>query len=352
MLLVTDVLRLAVDARDLASDTRGIGRYTRAILRRLIQRPDIELTLLVFGLFPNRHRDRMRATLGSDRFRLAAHTKGCDAVWHPANGTFFESRAPSVVTIHDAVPFRFPDPDPKRREHQQAPFLRSVREGSRFIAVSEFDRDELHEVLGIATERVDVIYHGVESSFSPGDGAKPQAAPLDRPYLLFVGDPLAEARKNFALLYQAYRLAYKGAADPPALVVVGPTDPQGEGVYYAGLASGDAGGSGDGDLRALYRGALALCVPSYYETFGMPVAEAMACGTPVIASRASCLPEIGGDAALYAPPDDSHAWSAALREVTESSELRDRLRAAGLQRVQRFNWDESARRHAEVFFSL
>lgn len=347
-----DVLRLAVDARDLASDTRGIGRYTRAILRRLVRRPDIELTLLVFGLLPGLQRARMRATLGSDRFRLSSRARGCDVVWHPANGTFFPHDAPGVVTIHDTVPFRFPDADPKRREHQQAPFLRSVREGSRFIAVSNFDRDELCEVFGLPAERIDVIYHGVEPAFSPAAQVDPLPAPLDAPYLLFVGDPVGEPRKNFPLLYEAYRQAFPDLQTAPRLVVVGPADPHAEGVHYAGLASGDAGGTGDGHLLALYRGAIALCVPSYYETFGMPLAEAMASGTPVIASRASCLPEIGGDAALYAPPDDARAWSEALQSVAGSPELRARLRSAGLERVRRFDWDESARRHAEVFFSV
>lgn len=338
---MNDVLRLAVDARDLPSDTRGIGRYARAILRRLIQRPDIDLTLLAYGPFPGRHRSRMRAALGSDRFRIASHPRGCDVVWHPANGTFFKSRVPAVVTIHDAVPFRYPDADPKRREHQQAPFLNSVRTGSRFIAVSEFGRDELMDVFALPTDRIDVIYHGVDTAFSPGPAA-------DAPYLLFVGQTgPVEPRKNFPLLYEAYRSAF--AAGGPPLVVVGPTDPQLEDVRYAGVAAGDAAGSGDEFLRDLYRGALALCVPSYHETFGMPMVEAMACGTPVLASRASCLPEIAGDAALYGEPHDVRSWSRILTEIVESAPLRASLRELGLARARRYDWDVSARQHADLF---
>jgi glycosyltransferase involved in cell wall biosynthesis len=349
---MNDVLRLAVDARDLPSDTRGIGRYTRAILRRLAQHPEIELTLLVNGFFPSRRRSRMRAALGSDRFRIATHARGCDLVWHPANGTFFGSAAPNVVTIHDAVPFRFADPDPKRRQHQQAPFLRSAREGAHFIAVSNFGRDELVEVFSLPRDRIDVIYHGVDAAFAPGAPLTHLPAALaKRPYLLYVGDTgAAEPRKNFPLLYEAYRHAF--AADGPALAVVGPTDPQLDGVVYAGLASGDASGSGDALLRDAYAGALALCMASYHETFGMPAIEAMACGTPVIASRASCLPEIVGDAALFAEPHDAASWAQALRRMAESAQLRAELRQKGLAQARRYDWSVSAARHAQLFLRL
>ncbi len=88
-----------------------------------------------------------------------------DVLWHPANGTFFSSSVPSVATIHDAVPFRYPNPDEKRREHMQGPFLRSARDASRIIAVSEFGRSEVHETLGVELERIAVIPHGVEREF-------------------------------------------------------------------------------------------------------------------------------------------------------------------------------------------
>ena len=337
-------LRLAVDARDLATDTRGIGRYTRAILRRIVRRDDIELTLLVFGPFPFLQRKKLAGAIGSNRFRVASRAHRCDVVWHPANGTFFPSSAPSVVTIHDAVPFRFPDPDPQRRAHQQEPFVRSARQAARIVAVSNFGRDEVCEVFGIPKDRVEVIYHGVEPAFHPGDTREPN------PYLLFVGHPYVEERKNFPLLYDAYRRAFPQSG--PQLVVVGPFDPQKDGVRYAGLAGGDASGSGDAQLRDLYLGALALCVPSYYETFGMPMVEAMACGTPVIASAASCLPEIAGDAALFAPPHDVDAWASAIENISGHRVVRATLREAGFVRARNYDWDESARRHAELFLSM
>jgi glycosyltransferase involved in cell wall biosynthesis len=201
-------LRLAVDARVIAEDTRGIGRYTRAILRRLASRNDVALTLLAPGPFPQLRRGAYARALGSDNFAVAARVAGeTGAVWHPANGTFFSSPVPSVATIHDAVPFRYPDPDPKRREHAQGPFLRSARGATRIIAVSEFGRREVCEALGVTAARIVAIPHGVESVFSPGAAQPLPPALQGRRYLLFVGDPEAEPRKNFPLLYEAYRRA-------------------------------------------------------------------------------------------------------------------------------------------------
>jgi alpha-1,3-rhamnosyl/mannosyltransferase len=344
------MLRLAVDARVVADDTRGIGRYARAILRRLVTRDDVALTLLVHGPFAFRHRRALAAALGSKNFRVASRaSRRNDAIWHPANGTFFRSHLPSVATIHDAVPFRFPAADERKRARDQDPFLRSARTAARFIAVSEFGREELSSVFGLPAERVEVIYHGVESSFAPGV-ADPLPRGLEaRRYLLFVGDPIGEPRKNFFLLYEAYRRAFPDSGAAPSIVVAGSQAPELPGVVHAGNVGDDLSARDDRRLRALYRGAIALALPSYHETFGMPMIEAMACGTPVIASASSCLPEIGAEAPLYAAPDDAAAWSIALRRIVDDAALRDRLRIAGLDRATNFSWDESARAHLEVF---
>jgi glycosyltransferase involved in cell wall biosynthesis len=342
-------LRLAVDARVIAEDTRGIGRYARAVLRRLAARDDVELTLLADGPFPQRRRSAYARALGSDAFAVGARpARNLDAIWHPANGTFFSSPLPSVATIHDAVPFRYPDLDPKRRAHAQQPFLRSARSATRVIAVSHFGSAELHEMLQIPLEKIEVIEHGVEPSFSPGAADPLPAGVKPQKFLLFVGDPIAEPRKNFALLYEAYRRAWD-AGGGPVLAVAGPRAPELPGVVHIGNLGDDLTTDSGQSLRACYRGALALTLASYHETFGMPMLEAMACATPVLASRAGSLPEIGGDAALYVPPDDAGAWAAALRGVVEDSALRDRLRAAGPARAKLFSWDESARRHLELF---
>lgn len=343
-------LRLAVDARVVAEDTRGIGRYARAVLRRLIVRDDVELTLLALGPLAFARRKAYARALDSSRFTVRGRVpRGADAVWHPANGTFFRSHVPSVVTIHDAVPFRYPDSDPKRRAHAQHPFLRSASTASRVIAVSAFGRSEIETVFGVQGDRIDVIHHGVEPSFAPGAAAPLPAGILAGRYVLFVGDPIGEPRKNFFLLYEAFRRAFAASGDSIALVVAGPRAPSLPGVVHAGNLGEDLATRGDERLRALYRGAIVLALASYHETFGMPLLEAMACGTPTIASDASSLPEVGGDAALYVPPDDVAAWADALVRVSHDASLRDRLRIAGLGRATNFSWDSSADAHLSVF---
>jgi alpha-1,3-rhamnosyl/mannosyltransferase len=272
-------------------------------------------------------------------------------IWHPANGTFFSSRRPSIATIHDAVPFRYPNPDATRRDHAQRPFLRSAQTATRVIAVSEFGRNEVHAMLGVPLARIEVIAHGVEPSFSPGDAGPLPPSLTGRRFLLFVGDPIGEPRKNFPLLYEAYRRAWP-ALDGPALAVAGPRAPELPGVLHVGNLGDDLTAGGNEMLRACYCGAAALALASYHETFGMPMLEAMACGTPVVASDAGSLREIGGMAALYAPPDDVAAWASALRRIVFDGELRGRLRAAGLERATHFSWDESARRHVALFRSV
>jgi glycosyltransferase involved in cell wall biosynthesis len=341
-------LRLAVDARVVVEDTRGIGRYARAILRRLAARDDVDLTLLAHGPFVFRHRAAYERALGSRRFALRSSAGNASLVWHPANGTFFPSALPSVVTIHDAVPFRYPDSDVRRRANAQEPFLRSARTAARVIAVSKFGRDEVHAVFDVPLERISTIYHGVEPSFSPGDATPLPAGVLPGRYFLFVGDPIGEPRKNFPLLYDAFRAAWP-AFDGPALVVAGARAPSLPGVVHAGNLGDDLTSRTNERLRALYRGAIALGMASYHETFGMPMVEAMACGTPVLASAASCLPEIAAAAALYAAPDDALAWAANLRTIVGDAPLRDRLRIAGLDRATHFDWDESAERHFALF---
>jgi glycosyltransferase involved in cell wall biosynthesis len=344
-------LRLAVDARTAVEDTRGIGRYLRAILRRLAPREDVELVLVVNGLAGWGMRSALEHAIGSHRFRVSRRApRSVDVMWHPANGTFFKSKAPSIATVHDAVPFRYPKQDQRHRQRDQEPFLRSVQTARRIIAVSNFGADEVHAVFGVPRDRISVIYHGVATSFAPGE-CRPPAPLKEAEYLLFIGDPIAEPRKNFELLYEAYMNAWPNG-DAPPIAIAAKRAPELPGVVHAGLFSDDLDAEENPSLRNLYRGALALVVPSYHETFGMPVLEAMACGIPVVASAAGSLPEIAGDAVLLVSPRDANAWADALLRISSDGELRASLIAKGLERAKQFHWNRSAQQHVDAFRSV
>ena len=346
---MAELFSLAVDARVVATDTRGIGRYARAILRRIVGRTDIALTLLLPERLPWLRKNSLAAAIGSSRFRVASRPPaGTQLLWHPANGTFFSAPgAPSVATIHDAVPFRFPNPDLAARERERAPFLRSAREAAQFIAVSQFGASELNDALGIAPDRIEVIPHGVEGSFTSGEPAALPGALRAGEYLLFVGDPGTEPRKNFPLLATAHARAFPNASPP--IAIAGPRAATYAASCYVGEIRDDIRKSENASLRALYRGARALCVPSFHETFGMPGIEAMACGTPVLASRASCLPEIYGDAACFAAPEDASEWSACLQRIVADDTYHAELRERGLARAARYDWEQSAQAHVTLF---
>ncbi len=332
--------KLAIDARDLARDHRGIGRYARALVRRFARFPDVALTLLVRGV-PVLEKARLAKTLGTRGFAVRrAVPANCDVVWHPWNGMFFASEVPAVATIHDVVPFRFPASNPRMRDRQQQPFVRSATTARRIIAVSEFDASELVQTLGIAPDRIEVIYHGVEESFGQGEARPLPVALHAKRYFLFIGD-CAEPRKNFELLSSAFRTALPRLPGT-MLAVVSKQVPQTPEIVHVPLLNDDIQSHVNVRLRALYRGALAVCVPSYYETFGMPMIESMACGTPVLASRGSCLPEVGGKAALLVEPHDVAAWAAALTEIASNENLQESLSRKGLAQSQRYHWDDCA----------
>ena len=346
---MAELFSLAVDARVLATDTRGIGRYARAVLRRLAERNDLALTLLLPEHFPWLRRSALARAIGSERFRVADRPpQKTHLLWHPANGSFFSvPRIPSVATIHDAVPFRFPNPDRSASERERAPILRSVREATHIIAVSQFGASELSEVFALPHERITVIPHGVEPSFTPGVPGELPASLRAGEYLLFVGDPGTERRKNFSLLAEAHARAFPSGWPP--IAIVGPRAADYGASIHVGEFRDDVAGRENTGLRSLYRGARALCVPSLHETFGMPGIEAMACGTPVLASQASCLPEIYGEAALFSQPDDAAAWSANLARIVGDDAFHAERRERGLQRAAAYDWERSAAAHLELF---
>jgi glycosyltransferase involved in cell wall biosynthesis len=334
-------LRIAVDAHDLADDRRGIGTYARALLTRFAQRDDAALTLLVRRPFPGLALPALRAAVGASRgqrLRCASRVPhDSDVVWHPWNGTFFESDRPAVATIHDLIPFALPAADAQRRESQQSPIRRTAASVRAIVCDSAFTASDVARYLDVAPHRLHRVPLGVDPAFSPGGLAELPAVLRDRRYVLYVGahDP----HKNVTTLIEAHRRAFPRAEVALAFTRPNPLAPEAVVCENASLAA----------LVALYRGAEIVAVPSLYEGFGLPVIEAQACGTPVLAARATALPETGGDAAAYVDdPLDAEAWCRALRRLAGDPGARAALGAAGPPRAAHFTWETCAQRTFEV----
>jgi len=172
-------------------------------------------------------------------------------------------------------------------------------------------------------------------------------------YLLFVGN--IEPRKNLVALIDAYGRMRRVIPRAPRLAIAGGAGWKNQAIHEAARTSPFAadirflGHVPDADLPLLVNGAVAFVYPSLYEGFGLPPLEAMACGTPVITSNRSSLPEVVGDAALVVDPDDRAALTDAMARVVSDATLREDLRAGGLARARRYTWDETARRTVAVY---
>jgi glycosyltransferase involved in cell wall biosynthesis len=259
--------------------------------------------------------------------RLGAHALLCPANLAPL------AHPRCVVVIHDAAALRHPGWYSRTYAAFQRVILPAVaRRAQQVITVSDFARAELQDLLGVDAA---VIPGGVDERFMPEADPVParRAYGLDRPYVLCVASQTA--RKNLAALVPVAKTL---GVD---VVVAGGHRPQfarEHGLQALRLL----GHVDDALLPGLYAGAAAFALPSRYEGFGLPVLEAMACGTPVVAADAGALPETCGGAAVLAPPD-GEGFAAALTALLSDEAEQRRLRAKGLERAKQFSWDATAR---------
>ncbi len=259
----------------------------------------------------------------------------------------------SVVTIHDLGYRVFPAAHTRlRRIELHLTTLWSARAARRVIAISHATRHDLITHYRIAPEKITVIHHGVSAAFAPVHDERALVAVRDRyaigaaPYLLYVGT--VQPRKNLARLIDAFALARAHTGSPVRLVLAGKRGWLTAAIEHRAAARGlgdavhFAGYVADGDLPALLSGARAFVFPSLYEGFGMPVLEAMACGTPVLTSTTSSLPEVAGDAALLVDPHDTAAIADGLTRLLTDDRLHATLRERGRAHAARFTWAATA----------
>lgn len=374
-------LRIGIDFTSASRERAGIGRYARELIRALSRLDhtnryvlfvpcDAHADLLHFAWSPN---FTIRRAPLTERY-LAA-------LWHRARvplpievfigavDVFYSPdfllpptfAARKLVTVHDLsyvrVPECFPAPLLKYLNRAVPP---SLARADVILADAVSTQNDLVEVYRLSREKIRVLYSGVESRFGPDvsneSRTRVRALTRGKPYVLSVGT--LQPRKNYPRLIRAFaRLVGNPQSLPPnsalrehlQLVIAG-----GRGWMYEEIFETVSRLNlqdrvllldfvADEDLPALYAEALLFVYPSLYEGFGLPVAEAMACGTPVVCSNTSSLPEVAGDAALYFDPRDVDDIARTLHRALTDTTLRDTLHARGFAQVKPFTWDNAAR---------
>ena len=270
----------------------------------------------------------------------------------------FAWRGPTVVTAYDLSFLRFPELFNRGNRLYLGRFAPpSLRRADRVIAISEHTRQDVIHLCGVAPERVTTVHLAADERFRPADPgavarfrARPEVP--DR-YILYMGT--LEPRKNVSTLVRAYAELRRSGIVDCALVVAGARGWQFEPIFALVRHLGLEGhvlfpGFVKAEDQALwYTAADIFAYPSLYEGFGLPLLEAMACGTPVVASNSSSLPEVVGGTGLLVEPTDVGGLASALRDLLENDSLRGRLRESGLARARTFSWRKMAEETACVY---
>jgi glycosyltransferase involved in cell wall biosynthesis len=240
---------------------------------------------------------------------------------------------------------------------------RTTKKAARITTGSEYSRQDLLNIYRLPPEKVVVTYYGVDSIFTPQPAAPNEAEEMrrrfgiSRDFLLAVGS--LQPRKNLVRLIRAYsRLRSEREDFRPQLVIVGRKLWLASEIFDEALQHRWAddmiltGYVADEELPALYRAARAFVYPSLFEGFGLPPLEAMACGTPVVTSDVSSLPEVTGGAALLIDPKDERALGNAMIEIVDNESLRAELREKGIDQAKKFSWRDAAERTLRLYHEV
>lgn len=351
--------RIGVDGHAFASPAGGIRRYVSELYGALAGiAPDVEIvaigapagTPLPRGVAPRPARS-LPTNLGwmAASLPLAARAAALDVFHAPAYTAPLWGVHPQALTIHDVSYERKPEWNAYRNDPFRRAFYRTAAlAADRVITDSAFSRGEITAAYGIPPDRIDVVPLAASAVFTPGafDASR---APyrISEPYLLHVGD-LHERRNLRTVLSSLLDLRRRHADSRPLprLVCAGVDRGVGAALKAAAAADPDAlvltGAVPEDVLLNLYRGAMLLVYPSLYEGFGLPVLEAMQCGTPVAAANAASVPEVAGDGGVILDPLDVRAWRDVMLAAWQDPAMRTRLRAAGLAQAARFSWTRTA----------
>ncbi len=368
-------MRIGIDARMYSSEFTGIGRYVYELVNQLLK-VDKKNEYVIFMNHPEYENfevpnKRVRKVLVNARhYSFAEQVRFLWKIWRAKldlmHFTHFNApilyRGPALVTIHDLTLSFYPGKKMNSwffRTAYNLVIRNVVKHAKRIIAVSKNTKKDLMEIVKVDSSRIEVIYEGVGENFGPREDRDAlmdliKKYNINKEFMLYTG--VWRSHKNLVNMIKAFGLLCEDEGFDPQLVITGEENPyypevkrtvQELGlehkVIFAGLVPED-------ELTALYQAAKMYVFPSLYEGFGLPPLEAMRCGTPVIASRVSCIPEICGEEnAIFFDPYDPEDMANAMRKLWLDEELWADLRERGLEHSRKFSWEKMAVKTLEVY---
>lgn len=356
------LMRVGFDAGPMRSAYSGIGQYVRCLFPAMYSfSQDIEWEAYASSsgssqAFPLHFPSHVSLKCSKPSWGFGRREKDRPPldIFH---GTNFKApdygQRHTILTIHDVWLARHPEYSKKFFGQALSSWKLGLRarQVSRVVAVSKFSSREIQEVLHLPSDRITVIHHGPSPDMVPDrDKQKLQEVRTRlhipaRPFVLFVGG--AEPRKNHTAVFKAFARSPR-LASWCALVAIGELASRGASLMVTAGELGimDSvccpGYVSSEDLRLLYSHAEAFVFPSFYEGFGIPLLDAMACGAPIITGTGSALPEVAGDAALYVDPLDPEQLGVEIERLVGDRELQTQLRNKGFERVKQFTWERAA----------
>jgi glycosyltransferase involved in cell wall biosynthesis len=369
-------MEIGLDTVAMKSELYGIGNYINSLVISLLSGLSEDRYLLITSQSGKRHFERLGESVSletcpANRFlRIYWEQVQLPGILKSRRLQLFHGLAsvapllitcPSVLTVHDLTTLLTPDHHTvARRSYLRWMIPRACRRADAIIAVSESTRDDLVEQLEIPGEKISVVYLGVSKTFRPIKDPEEllrvrRKYNLPEKFILYVG--LIEPRKNLDTLIAAYEAA-EDVHREVSLVLAGSlgwryqpllsrirSSKVARRIFMPGYIKSE-------DLAAVYGASSLFVYPSLYEGFGLPILEAMACGTPVITSNISSMPEVAGEAALLIDPHSPSDLASAMRRVLAEPAVSSSLSERGKLRAQSFTWDETARKTRQVYEQL
>ncbi|MFY7667091.1 MAG: glycosyltransferase family 4 protein [Crocinitomicaceae bacterium] len=365
-------MRIGINTRNLLSNKlEGFGQYTLEITKRICQNhPEHEFYLFfdrsydpkyVFSenvtpivLFPPTRHPFLYVIWFEFSLKRALRKHKVDLFWSPDGFCSLGSNVPQIATIHDLNFEHNPKDLPWIvSKYFRFFFPKFARKAKHIITVSEYSKNDIHKTYGIPKEKIKVIYNGSNDAYHPIEPEEQQTIRNKyadgKPFFLFVGS--LHPRKNVKRLIEAFDIVSKKNAEI-RLVIVGsamwkdeklPISKESENrIIFTGHLEKT-------ELTKIMASALALTYVPYFEGFGIPLVEAMNCGTPILAANATCLPEVAGDAAIYCDPFNVEDIANGMLILLNNGNLRNELKEKGLIRGQIFSWDKA---YFNTFFEI